>query len=149
MRHLQSFLGLLNWHAWLRGLACPFTVGAWCWLSWVHMLDGEHPSSQSVPLRVLHGLALAAKPWRAPSGAQWLQLSLFCFGAGLRLQTPDVSVGDFIVCVDGAEYSGVWWVGVLAPFLGVQVFQPPFRWFASQQTTKLQPIVWAIRLAVR
>ena len=31
-RHLQSFLGLLNWHVRPRGFGCPFAAGAYCWV---------------------------------------------------------------------------------------------------------------------
>ena len=39
-QHLQSFLGLLNWHVRPRGFGCPFAAGAYCWLRWGRTVGG-------------------------------------------------------------------------------------------------------------
>ena len=106
-------------------------------------------STSLAKLGVLHGLdmlmALVAEPWLA--GLSGCSLASFAFGPGCNCSLP--MYGQGIVFVDGAKNNGVWRVGALAPFRGVRVSHPPFCPFASQQTTELHVIAWAVRLAVR
>ena len=66
-RHLQSSMGLLNWHVRPRGLGCPFAAGAYCWLRWGRTVGGVKQPAQGFPLKMLGSLAtlvaVAAEPW--------------------------------------------------------------------------------------
>ena len=94
-------------------------------------------------------MALAAEPWTAPSHKAWPHLSAYCFGSERCLNPSFVWAGDLLACVDGAHDTGRWRVGALVPFFGVRSFYPPHRKYASQQTTELHAVAWAVRLAVR
>ena len=48
-RHLQSFLGLLNWHVRPRELGCPFAAGAYCWLRWGRTVGGGQTAGPGLP----------------------------------------------------------------------------------------------------
>ena len=58
-------------------------------------------------------------------------------------------IRDVTVCVDGARDAGSSRVGALIPGVGVRTHVAPHARFASQQTTELRGVAWAIRFAVR
>ena len=152
-RHLQSFLGLLNWHVRPRGFGCPFVAGAYCWLRWGRTVGGVKQPAQGFPLKILESLAtlmaVAAEPGQAPGGEAWRQLKALQFGNEDRLTCSSQWHGGVIVCVDGARDAGWWRVGALVPGLGVRTHVTPPARFASQQTTELRGLAWAVRFAVR
>ena len=152
-RHLQSFLGLLNWHVRPRGFGCPFAAGAYCWLRWDRMVGGVKQPAQGFPLKMLGSLAtlmaVAAEPWQAPGGVAWRQLKTLQFGSEDRLTNSSLWYGGVIICVDGARDAGCWRVGALVPGVGVRTHVTPPARFASQQTTELRGLAWAVRFAVR
>ena len=135
-RHLQSFLGLLNWHVRPRGFGCPFAAGAYCWLRWGRTVGGVKQPAQGFPLKMLESLAtlmaVAAEPWQAPGGEAWRQLKALQFGREDRLTSSSLWTGDVIVCVDGARDAGCWRVGALVPGMGVCTHVAPPARFASQ-----------------
>ena len=71
------------------------------------------------------------------------------FGKEDRLTSSSLWIGDVIVCVDGARDAGCWRVGALVPGVGVRTHVAPPARFASQQTTELRGLAWAVRFAVR
>ena len=152
-RHLQSFLGLLNWHVRPRGLGCPFAAGAYCWLRWGRTVGGVKQPAQGFPLKMLGSLAtlvaVAAEPWQAPGGEAWRQLRALQFGTEDRLSRSSLWCGGVVICVDGARDAGCWRVGALVPGVGVRTHVTPPARFASQQTTELRGVAWAVRFAVR
>ena len=152
-RHLQSFLGLLNWHVRPRGLGCPFAAGAYCWLRWGRTVGGVKQPAQGFPLKMLGSLAtlvaVAAEPWQAPGGEAWRQLRALQFETEDRLSRSSLWCGGVVICVDGARDAGCWRVGALVPGVGVRTHVTPPTRFASQQTTELRGVAWAVRFAVR
>ena len=152
-QHLQSFLGLLNWHVRPRGFGCPFAAGAYCWLRWGRTVGGVKQPARGFPLKMLNILAtltaVAAEPWQAPGGEAWRQVKAFQFGKDDRLTSSSIWIGDVIVRVDGARDAGSWRVGALIPGVGVRTHVAPQARFASQQTTELRGLAWAVRFAVR
>ena len=152
-RHLQSFLGLLNWHVRPRGFGCPFAAGAYCWLRWGRTVGGVKQPAQGFPLKMLGSLAtlmaVAAEPWQAPGGEAWRQLKTLQFGSEDRLTNSSLWCRGVIVCVDGARDAGCWRVGALVPGVGVRMHVTTPARFASQQTTELRGLAWAVRFAVR
>ena len=105
------------------------------------------------PLKMLNSLAMltavAAEPWQARGGEAWRQLKAFQLGTDDRLTSSSIWIGDVIVCVDGARDAGGWRVGTLIPGVGVRTHVAPQARFASQQTTELRGLAWAVRFAVR
>ena len=152
-QHLQSFLGLLNWHLRPRGFGYPFAAGAYCWLRWGRTVGGVKQPAQGFPLKMLHSLAtltaVAAEPWQAPGGEVWHHLKAFGFGTDDRLTSSSIWLGDVIVCVDGARDAGSWRVGALIPGVGVRTHVAPQARYANQQTTEFRGLAWAVRFAVR
>ena len=151
--HLQSFLGLLNWHVRPRGFGRPFTAGAYCWLRWGRTVGGVKQPTQGFLLKMLSTLAtlmaVAAEPLQAPGGEAWRQLKAFQFGKDDRLMSSSIWISDVIVCVDGARDAGSLRVGALIPGVGVRTHVAPQARFASQQTTELRGLVWDVTFAVR
>ena len=113
----------------------------------------DRQPSQGLSVKLLHGLAAlmapVPEPWSAPSHKAWSHLTAYRFGSKPFLTPSTVWVRDLLVCVDGVRDVGRWRVGALVPFFGVCSCYPPQRKYASQQTTELHVVAWALRLAVR
>ena len=111
-------------------------------------MDGDRQPSQGLPVKLHHGLttlmALAAEPWIAPSHKAWPHLLAYHFGSESCLNPSSVWAGDLLACVDGARDAGLWRVGALVPFFGVRSFNLPHQKYASQQTTELHAVAWAV-----
>ena len=116
-------------------------------------MDRERQPSHGLPIKLLDGLAtllaLAAKPWAAPSRKAWPHLSAFSFGFEPFLSASSVWAGDLLACMDGARDAGRWLVGALVPFFGARSFYPPPQRYDSQQTSELHAAAWAVQWAVR
>ena len=75
-RVMQSFSGFLHWQVRPRGLACPFAVGACCWL--IRDMGGHTPPAVLDSLVVLQ--VKAAEAWCAPCA----DVQTICLKLGLR-----------------------------------------------------------------
>ena len=116
-------------------------------------MGGVKQPAEGFPLKMLESLAtlmaVAAEPWQAPGGEAWRHLKALQFGKEDRLTSSSLWIGDVIVCVDSARDAGCWRVGALVPGVGVRTHVAPPARFASQQTTELRGLAWAVRFAVR
>ena len=111
-RHLQSFLGLLNWHVRPRGLGCPFAAGAYCWLRWGRMVGGVKQPAQGFPLKMLGSLAtlvaVAAEPWQAPGGEAWRQLKTLGVRTGFHGPLCGAGVSSSVSMERAMQGAGGW-----------------------------------------
>ena len=134
-RLMQSFLGFLHWQVRPRGLACPFAVGASCWL------NGDQGGY--TPVAVLESpvvlQVMAAEPWCARAAdvqTQCLKLGLHryeqallgCWWEGPRL----------VLFVDGAHDGPFRRMGGFSEFLGVRSALAMSLRSQSQQLSGLQ-----------
>ena len=113
---MQSFLGFLHWQVRPRSLACPFVVGAYCWLN--GDMGGHTLVAVLGSLVVLQ--VMAANPWCAPTaGVQTLCLEL---GLHTDEQAPTGKWWEglgVILFVDGAHDGPLGGMGGFSEFVGV------------------------------
>ena len=143
---MHSYLGFLHWQVCSRGLACPVTAGAYCWLN--GDMGGHTPVAVLQSLVVLQ--VLAAEPWCAPSA----DVQTLCLELGLH-KNEQALMGrwwegpDLILFVDRAHDGRSWRMGGFSEFVGAKLQIAMSLRSKSQQLVELQPLVQGVRVAIR